>query len=262
VVHQGDRPRLFLDELDQLRGRRAESLGRQLDVASSASDRVEGLGEDGGEVVVPGAYADPPARASRLPERAGLRVRLVRQADLQRQVQAEPEQGVLAIFGLAAPLVGLGGDAGGHVEQHDGRLHLVAVLPTGARAAQATRAAVGQQVLGIEGGGVDLVGSHLRVAQAWWASAVSRGRRRLSTEAKALRDPSQRGERGTFRRNRGRLRAGQWPLNRWSARRHFGRIRRCHRLDELGAGTAADEKLRHKSLRNLFCPVTLKLAVS
>ena len=55
-------------------------------------------------------------------------------ADLQGQVEAEPEQGDAEVLGLAPPLARLGADARGAMDEDDRRLDLVAVLAPRARA--------------------------------------------------------------------------------------------------------------------------------
>ncbi len=94
---------------------------------------------------------DPAATTATLPEIARLigrrRFGSHRSADIQGQLDPEPEQGCPAIFSLRAPLGGLGGDPGWPVGQDDSRLNLVAVLAswTGT-AGRATGAFRGQRI--------------------------------------------------------------------------------------------------------------------
>ena len=68
---------------------------------------VEGLGEEGGEVIVLGVHDDPPPAASAPPEVArSIAVRseeVEGPSDLEGQPEPEPEQGLAAVLALGAP---------------------------------------------------------------------------------------------------------------------------------------------------------------
>src|SRR4051794_4969029 len=78
-----------LEQPGQLGGGAAEVGGRRLRVHRVRFEDVEGLGDDGGEVVMAGADHDPAAAATRLPEQAGRLVAADGAADCQRQLDAE-----------------------------------------------------------------------------------------------------------------------------------------------------------------------------
>ena len=159
-----------LEQFDQLAGGGAEVGGGGLHVVFVRGDGIEGLGEEGGEVVVAGIDDDAPAAAAGLPEIAGgCGVRRVRiptprglgvgigesgGAVLEGEFEAEAEEGGAMVLLLAAPLTGLGGEAGGAVAEDDGCFDLVTVLAAGAAAAGALGIALGEQAVGRVGGGV------------------------------------------------------------------------------------------------------------
>jgi hypothetical protein len=66
----------------------------------------------------------------------------------------EPPDRDPTVLGLAAAFAGLGSEPRGAVQQHHGRLHLVAVLPAGAAAPGAGLVAVAQERGLGKGGGV------------------------------------------------------------------------------------------------------------
>src|SRR4051794_12347068 len=91
LVDELERAGLDLEQPRQLRGGAAQRIGRRSEVHLVGREYVEGLGEDGGEILVLGADDDPTAVTARLPEETGDLGRHDRSADLQRQLQAEPE---------------------------------------------------------------------------------------------------------------------------------------------------------------------------
>jgi hypothetical protein len=69
-------------------------------------------------------------------------------ANLQGQVDPEPENGYGVVLGLAAALAGLCSHARRQVMQADCRLHFVAVLAPRSRPAETPHVAIGNQLLG------------------------------------------------------------------------------------------------------------------
>ncbi len=148
---------LGLEELRQLRRSAAEHSRGGLQVEGVGIEHVEGLGQEGREVVVLGIDVDPAGAAPRLPEEARARSRLDRSPDLPRQAQAKPEEGHAEVLALAPSFARLGAEAGGTVDEDDGRLDLVPVLAARSRPPGPRRLALGGEPLVVETGGVGTV---------------------------------------------------------------------------------------------------------
>jgi hypothetical protein len=95
------------------------------------NELIEGFGDQCRIVVVRRGDHEPSTVHPRLPQGRGLGERTG--AMPEREREAEPPDGHRAVFPLAASLRRLGRDARGLMQEHDGRLHFVAVLPAGAR---------------------------------------------------------------------------------------------------------------------------------
>ncbi len=152
-VHCGEGPWFVAEEVDELGRRTAEGFGGALGVVVVLDDLIEGLGEDRGEVVVAGADEQFAAPASGSPEVAGCLQRGV--ADLDRQEQAEPEKGLLAVLLLRSPLVRLGEQARRPVVEDDGGLDLVPILPPRPRSSGEPLVALGEQASRVKACGVN-----------------------------------------------------------------------------------------------------------
>ncbi len=153
MVENRQGSRLALEEFDQLGRRASQRSGGTFRVPASRSQDIEGLGQKRGKVVVFGAHDDASRFAPPLPQRARLRAGWLaerdREAKLQRQVEAEPEQADSTVLALGPPFRSQAGDTGWPVSQDDGRLDLVAVLPARTGAPGRVKVTLGGQDIGV-----------------------------------------------------------------------------------------------------------------
>ena len=152
VVERRPRGGNLAKEADELRRGHAEQGGDGRDASAGRLEPVERLGDERGVVVVVGGHGEPAAVRPAAPEGRGLRCG--GRAVLERQPHTQPADRGRAILRLRAALGGLGHDAGRVMHEHDGRLDLVAMLPSRAAATGARLVAVAKQVVRGQGGRV------------------------------------------------------------------------------------------------------------
>jgi hypothetical protein len=162
-VEGGEGGGVVLDELDELAGGDGEAFGGAGGVEGVIVEDVEGLGEEGGEVVVFGVAGDGAAAEAGTPECGGggfgaeeIHASQARGWDavLGGEEEAEAEEGDGFVFGLAAAFAGVCGEGGWEVGDGDEGFDFVAVLTAGAAGA-ATGEGAGLEEFGVvECGGV------------------------------------------------------------------------------------------------------------
>ena len=144
---------LFLEQPDELGGRNPELAGGGGRVSLCSGELIKSLRKQRWVIVMLGAHRDPPAAASRLPERRRTD-RAGGHSVLDGQAKPQTPEGHAAVFRLRATFRRFGGGPRGQVREHHGRLGLVAVLSPRAGSFRAGLPAGGEQGSGIEGGRV------------------------------------------------------------------------------------------------------------
>src|SRR5687767_11171574 len=89
------------------------------------------------------------------PHRRGSRDPITLQADFGRQLDPQPPPRHGRVLVLAAALVGFGANAGGAMDDDDGRFYLVAMLAAGTGTARRRDVTLGAEHVVVEFGGVD-----------------------------------------------------------------------------------------------------------
>jgi hypothetical protein len=145
-VERGQGPRLEAKQLDQLRRRTPQSLGRRPAVPVERGQAVKRFRQQRREIGVTRIDCQPPTLAPRLPEcrRRGADWAVRTDADSQRQPQSTQRHTL--VLGLTAAFVGFRDQPRGPVHKLHGRLDLVAVLSPRAGTPQTADFAGGEQL--------------------------------------------------------------------------------------------------------------------